>query len=140
MPTGSTSDTAAHVILAHFRILVPLLWGRRGCVEVLRPTAWGCAYVTGGFGVVSRGGDYWSNSGIRASSSLMGELGVGYRLPIAPTQALRIEVEELLYHADVRQAAGFDHSYVGTDTKSQHDFQVIIGLVVTLKPRCGRMC
>ena len=119
---ATTTDYGTGIIVAHLRILLVPSWGESHgrCVGVDGWRALECAYVSAGLGIVARSGDVWTNAS--GTTSVAGELGFGYRRPIAPSVTLRIELEDVLYSANVTVPCCSSWG-----SRFQHDFQATIG-------------
>lgn len=129
---GSTADTTGHVFLASIRGLYGLSKGTSGCFEFVGGAPTKCLpalYFTAGLGLVSRGGDGWS--GVTGTSNISGEVGLGYRVPLNSSMALRVEGEAFLYSASFGQS-GFSGT---TTSKFQEDFVLSAGLAIPLGGR-----
>jgi len=129
---GSTADTTGHVFLGSLRVLYGLSQGTSGCFEFVKGAPAHCLpalYLTAGLGLVSRGGDGWS--GVTGTSNISGVLGIGYRVPLNSTMAVRLEGEVFLY------SAAFGESGVSGTTTSefQEDFVFSAGLAIPLGGR-----
>lgn len=121
---SSSADYGTDLIIANMRFLfVPSALAAGRCAEFARGGSTGCAYVSGGLGIVSRSGDVWTNAG--GTTSFAGELGFGYRRPIAPSVTLRVDLEDLLYSANIRGP-----SLPGGVPRFQHDLSATIGLAL----------
>lgn len=80
-------------------------------------------YVSGGIGLVVRGGDAWA--GTSGRTRLAGAIGAGVRVELAPPLALRAELADVFYSTQFSTA-----STPPTQSQFQHDLVLSLGLAV----------
>ncbi|HEX4628470.1 MAG TPA: outer membrane beta-barrel protein [Gemmatimonadales bacterium] len=109
------ADTSARVTTASARVLAAL--GPRTLNRYV--------FVSGGIGLVVRGGDAWT--GASGRTRFGGTLGVGMRFEVAPPLAVRAELDDWLYSAQFSSA-----STPQTQSKFQSDLVLSLGLAVPI--------
>jgi hypothetical protein len=117
-PGYATIDRSGTVITTTARVLAAL--GSR--------TRNRYVYLSGGIGLVVRGGDAWN--GTMGRTRLAGVVGAGVRFAVAPPLALRAELDDLLYSAQFSTAQTRP-----TQSQFQHDLALSLGLAVPIGGR-----
>jgi hypothetical protein len=112
----SRSDTAGHVILASGRVLVG--FGPTG-----GNTWW---HLILGGGIVAHGGPAYD--GASGTTDLGGIAGIGARVKVRGSMAVRLDVEDNLFSAKFRD----DASGVEPPSRFQNDIVILVGLAVPL--------
>ena len=86
--------------------------------------------VSGGVGIVSRGGDAWRN--FQDTSDIAGVLGLGFKYGIARALWLRIDVRDYISSFEEKNLSAV--SLQGGEAKLQNDLLIVAGLEWTLSP------
>ena len=117
-PGYATLDRSGTVITTSARLLA-VLGSRTGSRYV---------YLSGGIGLVVRGGDAWTDTNGRTRFG--GTIGAGLRVEVAPPLALRAELDDFLYAAQFSTP-----SSPPTQSQFQHDLVVSLALAVPVGGR-----
>jgi hypothetical protein len=111
---SSSEKVDARVIVASGRVLLAL--GPQG-----RSTSW---HVVLGGGVTAHGGDAWE--GGSGTTNIGGVVGFGGRFRVSPAVEIRVDVEDNLFSARVREGSSGTQS----DARFQNDLVISAGLSI----------
>jgi hypothetical protein len=111
-----SADTSANIVTGSARLLVGL-----------GPPALNTSfYLSGGLGLVAHGGDAYT--GTSGTTRVGAVAGVGARFKVAPSLAVRAELEDYLFSAQFSATSGGGQ----TNSKFQNDLVLSLGLAIPL--------
>ncbi len=114
-----SADTSANILTGSARLLIGL--GPRALNTLF--------YLSGGLGLVAHGGAAYT--GASGTTRVGAIAGVGARLKVAPSLAVRAELEDYLYSAQFSASSGGGQ----TNSKFQNDLVLSLGLAIPLGGR-----